>query len=202
MKARLINQGGYFPHYQVERLATEILHWVPLVDEVECWVDQDANLYNARSVTVRTIPQHPALRGWWAKLWLFKEIQYEPMIYFDLDIIVRDRVELPKPEWDRIWAPRDYLAEYQPQRSIDYINSSIMLLWGDYQEIWEVYEQNWQEYQRQYRGDQEFLWGVFKHRFLYLDQELSESYKWRVRTQQRSTRPIIVFHGPDAKGAL
>lgn len=199
MKAVLINQGGYFSHLLVERLAQEILQWVTLVDRVECWVDQDANLYDTNKVTVRTIPNHPALKGWWAKLWLFNEIRHEPMIYFDLDIRIRLRVDLPEPEWDRIWAPRDYLAEYHPQRGIDYINSSIMLLWGDYEEIWEVYQENWQEYQQQYRGDQEFLWGVFKHRFLYLDQELSESYKWRVKPRGFSDRPIVVYHGVDAK---
>lgn len=195
-----VNQGNKFPHYKVERLAVEALHWIKGCRGVVCITDS-ADHYNDVVTTVE-LPDEPYLKGWWSKLYLFATVYDWPALYLDIDVQVRARVDHLAVEHGKITAPQDYLARYHPHKNIEYINSSIMSLWGDYTEIWEHYVDNWQEIQRQYRGDQEYLWGQHRDKITYMPDFYSESYKWSAKPNGWSDSQFIVYHGQDAKEDL
>jgi len=190
-----VKQGKKYTDLQVERLYTGVRAWVPNVEEFICITD-DPDTQMIADIKTHTLPDHPGLKGWWAKLYQFA-LQPKRTLYFDIDVQIRDT--FAPYMTNGLYAPKDPLADYQPEKAVTYINSSVMLYDLDFSDIYEHYMSNWQTWQSRYRGDQEYLWGEHQQRIDYIG-DYTESFKWGWGLKHGFARkPVVLYHGEDVK---
>ena len=157
MRIFTVKQGTSYTAFDVDRVRSGTKAWIDQEHSFHCITEDKTGLDSPGLNCVR-LPNEPALRGWWAKLFQFHLVSDEPTLYFDLDVSLRSPVWQLGDASAKIGMPLDYLAAYRPERNIEYTNSSIMFYQGDHSDIFRNYMDNYQDIQRQYRGDQEFLW--------------------------------------------
>lgn len=190
-----VKGGDKFSRDHVRRLRDSCAQHM-ILDEFHCITDDP---WSEPDVTFQWFhPEEQRFHGWWAKMQLYSRPYWNPTLYLDLDVEVRAPFTV-EHQHNRIGMPLDYLARYQPQKNIKYVNSSIQTLFGEYDGIWMLYVELEDFIRKNYRGDQEFLWDMFPKRIYYLDQFLSESYKWETRQRGYAKSPLVVYHGEDAK---
>jgi len=152
-------------------------------------------------------------KSWWYKLQLFDLARFQqPMIYFDLDIVIVDSVDwIWHTDPDLFWAVKDFWYLWNPGRVR--INSSVMR-WdpAKFYWIWEDFQKNRNRIIAGYRGDQDYLDAVIPRRHLsFFDTDLVQSWRWQVQDggwdfqKKRALSPgntvmpdnanILVFHG-------
>jgi hypothetical protein len=190
-----VKQGNKYSSLQVEKLYAQVKAWVPDVDAFMCITDDpDPQLH--RDIRVVKLPDHPGLKGWWAKMYQFALKPY-PTLYLDIDLQIRDNFNCYYT--GKIYAPRDPLAEYKPDREVDWINSSVMWYQENYGSVFEHYIKEYPTWQRTYRGDQEYLWGEHREKIEYIG-DYTESFKWGSGEKHGFARkPIVLYHGEDVK---
>lgn len=189
-------QGKKYSPLQVERLAAQVRGWCDC-DEFRVHTDHPSEHFG-NWITHSPLPLQPYLKGWWSKLVLYSQTYDQPTIFLDIDCQIRDSFSVTHTK-DKIGMPLDYLARYHPHKNIQYVNSSIQALHGNYRGIWEWYTRNWQMCQNVYRGDQEMLWGQWRNKIYYLEDSISESYKWSALQRGYGVAPIINYHGENVK---
>ena len=202
MRIFTVKQGTSYTAFDVDRIHTGARAWIEQAHSFHCITDDNTGLANAFGIDCVRLPNEPALRGWWSKLFQFNLVSDEPTLYFDLDVALRSPLWQLGDASAKIGMPLDYLAAYRPERNIEYTNSSIMFYQGDYSDIFRNYMDNWQDIQKQYRGDQEFLWGEYRDRIEYLPKGISESYEWAAKPRGYATTPVVIYHGKSAKKDL
>lgn len=128
----------YGPEY-VERLWAGIQRHFPAGHDGEfvCFTDEAVP-----GIQCEMLPNN--LPGWWSKLGVFQ--LREPLIYFDLDVIVSGDLT-PLLEWGGFGIVKDYWWTG--------FNSSVMKLTGNEYHVYEKFSP--EEMQRCYMGDQEWI---------------------------------------------
>ncbi|QDP62435.1 MAG: hypothetical protein Unbinned3585contig1000_3 [Prokaryotic dsDNA virus sp.] len=189
--------GTKFSAFQVERLYSECRAWMDF-DEFHVFTDQPEPLHP--NIIRHEIPKSEAYRSWWSKLLQFKEFTSGKTLSLDIDIHIRDRVEVQFSE-SYMLAQLDPLSSYIPEKNVKYINSSFLTYDGDFGWVHDKYMADWKNIQHRYRGDQEFMYGEYKENFRY-HKPVFESYKWSAKQKGYSEMPIVNFHGEDVKKDL
>lgn len=190
-----VKQGNKFSTLQVERLYAQVRAWIHDV-EAFVMITDDPDPQAHRDIRISQLPDHPGLKGWWAKMYQFA-LNPHPTLYLDIDVQIRDRFNCYYK--GNIFAPRDPLAEYRPELDVKYINSSVMWYQENYGSVFEHYITNWQQWQQKYRGDQEYLWGEHQDKIEYIG-DCCESFKWGWGKKHGFARkPIVLYHGEDVK---
>ena len=194
MKITCSRWGTKFSAFDVDRLHSECKAWIDF-DEFHCFTDQPEPLHP--NIITHQIPKSEAYRSWWSKLLQFKEFTTGKTLSLDIDIHIRDKVEVQFSE-SYMLAQLDPLALYIPSKNVKYINSSFLTYNGDFSWVHDKYIADWKHIQMRYRGDQEFMWGEYQENFRY-HKPVFESYKWSAKKTGYSQMPIVNYHGEDAK---
>lgn len=191
-----VKQGKKYSALQVEKLYAQCVAWVPHKEFI-CITDDDYGL--TKEIKTHKLPDNPALKGWWAKMYQFNIVHRGRHLYFDIDVQVRGTFA---PYWrgDYVYAPRDPLAEFRPDKGVEYINSSVMYYPEPKKWLFDHYMDNWPAWQRKYRGDQEYLWGEHRNKLEYIG-DTCESFKWGWGKKHGfAKKPVVLYHGEDVKG--
>jgi len=189
--------GTKFSAFDIDRLHSECRAWIDF-NEFHCFTDQPEPLHS--DIIVHKIPKDEAYSSWWSKLLQFKTFTEGKTLSLDVDLHIRDRCEFQFSK-DYLLAQLDPLADYIPSKKVKYINSSFVTYEGDFTWIHDKYIADWKHIQQRYRGDQEFMWGMFAENFKY-HKPMFESYKWSAKQKGHSHMPIVNYHGEDAKRDL
>ena len=162
--------GGYGPEH-VERLQS-------MVGDLVCLSDVD--------VPCRRIPLKHDWPGWWSKIELFRPIWTGPVVYLDLDVIVRGSLEPFVRE--RLTLASDFIADGR-------VNSSVMAWTQTPTQLYETFRQDPAGYRARYKrwpdiGDQAFIEAHGQpDRF---ERNMVASYR---RDGMATSAPIVAFHG-------
>lgn len=154
---------------------------------------------------IKTLPLlDKKLNGWWNKLWLFSsqvanQLNYEPTLYLDLDIILVDNIDC---FFD---IKKDFVIIHEWMRNkhknASSFNSSVIKYNpGMFNHIWENFEKNATQIMKTYPGDQDWISKQVPSASVW-PENWCKSFKWHCTTKNNeactvpSESRIIVFHG-------
>lgn len=146
-----------------------------------CFTEDSTDLDS--SIDVRELPNLP-LAGWWWKPYMFKKDLFptgDTNLFIDLDMVIVNNIDklvsfhpgqfcgLEDP--GRVWGRSQQLG-------------SAVLKWsnGDCSDIWEKLESNNLQH-NQFRGDQDWIWSLYKGQINFYPKQWILSYKWEVRNR-------------------
>lgn len=190
-----VKAGKKYSALQVEKLYAQCVAWIPHAEFI-CITDDPGGL--SECIKTVELPKRPEFAGWWSKMYQFGIKHRGNHLYLDIDVQIREPFD---PYWqgDMLFAPKDPLAVYQPEKNIQYINSSVLHYPTCKKWIFDHYMENWPRWQKIYRGDQEYLWGEHQQRIEYLG-DYTESFKWGFGLKNGfAKKPVVLYHGEDVK---
>jgi hypothetical protein len=152
--ACVLRQGGWADYDAgwVERLQNMVSRNLQRPHRFVCFSDCDVPCER-----IPLLPTDPDVRGWWAKMQLFRPgILSGPVLYLDLDTVISGSLDevIDRVEY------QDMVMWWESDRAI--ASSAIMWWRQDLSELWNIYCQDPDHWHREYRvsprlGDQAFV---------------------------------------------
>lgn len=168
----------YGPVY-VNNLKRMIDKHLTLDHKFYCFTEDETDLISG--IEIKKLPEMP-YEGWWWKPYVFNDhhdYQGDINFFIDLDMVIVANIDklfdfkignfcgLEDP--GRIWGRHNRLG-------------SAIMRWGkgQYSDIWSKFDRN---VVRKYRGDQDWIYSLYKDSLTYYPTKWIMSYKWEVRSR-------------------
>lgn len=153
-----------------------------------CFTDDTKDLNT--KIDLRLLPSDNKYQGWWWKPYVFKQGHFDngdTNLFIDLDMVIISNI--------------DKLINYHPgkflgledvsrvfKRGTVKLGSAVMR-WpaNEFDSIWTTIENN-PNIQRQFHGDQDLIWSMYKHSLEFFPSDWIRSYKWEVRERSELIR--------------
>lgn len=179
----VLKTGGEYGEHHVINLKSMCERWMPKHAFI-CLTDIESPRFECHELNHN-------LPGWWSKMELFDQFRSGGNLFFDLDTIIRGKVDLSFLEKESFLILRDF---YRGRANPSAMGSGIMFWRGDFSWIWKSFVANGRV---GLRGDQDFLERAF------LNAGQSTSFFQDVTDQicsfkaggGRDNAPIVAFHG-------
>lgn len=182
----VLRSGGIYLPKHAQILAAQIAKQAPF-HEIVCLSDVEVP-------GVETIPLQTAEKGWWAKMELFRPDIKGDLLYFDLDTIVRGRID-ELLNVGRLTLLRDFYRDGVYKGRPEGLGSGLMYLpEADRADAWRAWTAN---PKRTMGGDQMFLEGLWLQKAARWQDVVPGkvvSYK-ASRGEILDDVAVVVFHG-------
>lgn len=140
-------------------------------------------------IKIKSLPSNQ-FSGWWWKPYIFKQGHFpngDINLFFDLDMVIVNNIDKLTT-----FMPNEFVGLEDVGRVFRRIPAklgSAVLRWpsNQYSDIWEKLESN-PEKTKQFTGDQDWIWHLYKDRIKFFPETWIQSYKWEIRTRDELTR--------------
>ncbi len=207
----------YGPEY-VNRLRNMVSRHLIFDHRFVCFTEDSNGL--ASDIDVIDLPTKPDIAGWWCKPYIFSPDFFskgEINLYFDLDMVIVNNI--------------NHFIRYEPSKFVglqdlarifrrNWIKlGSAVMRWPaqKYTDVWTEFEKNHTAIIKKFRGDQDWIWHLYRNDLRFFPEQWIQSYKWQIRHRNelektrfglrfaKSRNPVIpsdtavlAFHGtPD-----
>lgn len=183
VKVVCVKHGDKYPAYYVNRLHNMVKRHLQHPHEFICFTEDVRGIESG--ISVRWLGEE-SLTGWWWKTYLFKPGQFAngaTILFFDLDMVIvngLDKLLNYRPQ--HFVGLRDVSRAFHPDRNI---LGSAVLRWraGNHTDIWTGLV-NDPTVTVRHRGDQDWIWDLYKDSMVFFPDAWIRSYKWEVRTRR------------------
>ena len=143
-------------------------------------ITDDANGLDA-DINVIKLPNHPWIKTWWSKLWMFSpDIPLKGnLLFFDLDVVIFDNIDALFSHHGKL----NIIRDFNRCRVSDWkLSNSSCMRWetGTMNYLWNEFAERPAQIMQQNHGDQDWITKRAKNDITWFPDEWIRSYKWEM----------------------